>query len=481
MASVFRPGDQCGGYEIVRQLGEGGMGEVHLARSSTGEARALKVLSPAAQAKRELAKRFIGEIQVLSYLAHAHVVRFYEAGVEERPEGSVVWLALEFLEGKTLRERLEERGPLDEDSLIRWGRQIAQGVHEAHKLHVVHRDLKPENVVIVGGDTAKVIDFGIAKFRDWEGTRARTSGARIGTLLYMAPEQLDDALGIPIDARTDVYALGVVLYELATGRNPYLDAKETVDMSSLLFRKLTTVLPPVRSLAPALGEDVAGVIDRACQHEARLRHASMAELDDALGAAWRRRMDERRARMLGERDSDGGPPLAARAAGGADASMAPPAPDGQSSRFESVRTLPGAASPSAATRSLRDLALVGAALGLATGLVAYRAFVEPRLAVAERRGARESEVTDVDGPPPKTTRSSAAALPERAPSSAASAANVASASPSATPGNDAKPPSARVAVERPVRPNGASPSATPTTGPAPARPASVLIHGGGEE
>lgn len=472
MSSVFRPGDRCGPYEIVRPLGEGGMGEVLLARSPRGELRALKVLSPSAQAKRELEKRFLGEIQVLSYLSHAHVVRFYEAGVEERPEGAVIWLALEYLEGRTLRSVLAERGgALDEDSIIRWGRQIAQGVHEAHKLRVVHRDLKPENVVVVAEDTAKVIDFGIAKFRDWDGTRARTSGARIGTVLYMAPEQLDPALGVPIDARTDVYGLGVVLYELATGRNPYLEPEGTIDMGALLMKKLAGALPPVRTRAPGLGADVADAVDRACRHDANRRFETMAALDDALGAAWRRRMDERRARMLGARDSDGGPPTATARGTDNSASLAEPV-DGQSSRFESVRTLPNAEAPRLRTRSLRDAALLGAALGVGTGLIAYRSLVEPRLDAVSRTG-RPSEAASATSiaptEPPTAARTSAPVERVRTATDTTPTASPSSPLSSASPLSHGSP--ARPAPLPATSARGTAPSPAATADPGP-----VLLH-----
>ncbi|MBM4358321.1 MAG: serine/threonine protein kinase [Deltaproteobacteria bacterium] len=439
MAFVFRPGDSCGPYTVVRPLGEGGMGEVHLVRGPSGEQRALKVLSATAQQSRELTKRFLGEIQVLSYLEHAHVVRFYDTGTFERDGQTVLWLALEFLEGRTLREILQRsRGTLDEDALIRWGRQIAQGVHEAHKLKVIHRDLKPENVIVVGEGMAKVIDFGIAKFRDWGDTRSRTSGAKIGTVLYMAPEQLDDALGVPIDERTDVYGLGVILYELATGRNPYVDPGGSVDMANLLLRKLTSTLPPVRTLVPALSSDLAAVIDRACDHDARNRFQGMDALFEALGAVWRRRMDERRERMLGgsrgsEPGPTPGPPLAQPPsppqATAKTAWHAPP--EGQSSRFESVRTLPEVEVPTQARTLLRDAALLGAALGIASGLVLYRAQVAPRLAASAATRASEASK-------PATATSEAAVERSRLAAGRPSTSSAAAGSVAATPSGEAR-------------------------------------------
>lgn len=416
MTSVFRPGERCGPYEIVRQLGEGGMGEIHLVRNGLGELRALKVLSANAQQNRELVKRFTGEIQVLSYLEHVHVVRFFDTGVIERNGQSVLWLVIEYLQGFTLREHLQTAPQaVTEEKIIRWGRQIAEGVHEAHKLKVIHRDLKPENVIIVADDLAKVIDFGIAKFRDWGDTRSRTSGAKVGTLLYMAPEQLDDALGVPIDARTDVYALGVILYELAIGKNPYLAEGHTIDMANLMVRKLAEDLPPVHPRAPRLSRELADVIDRACQHDSQRRFADMDQLQTALGTVRRSHMDARHSQLLG----DGGVADASQGKGPrGEAPVAPaawlsPVP-GESSRFESVRTLPEIERPTK-PRPLGSVVMFGATLGVASGLVLFRAVLEPRfLDAPQTTGAgagTRSEIPAKSGPPVTTTTATPTTTP----------------------------------------------------------------------
>ncbi len=481
MASVFRPGDRCGPYEVVRQLGEGGMGEVHLVRNAAGELRALKVLSPSAQQNREIVKRFMGEIQVLSYLEHAHVVRFFEAGMMDRDGASVLWLALEYLQGRTLREIIETQpGTLSEDSILRWGRQVAQGVNEAHKLKVVHRDLKPENVVIVADDMAKVIDFGIAKFRDWGDTRSRTSGAKVGTVLYMAPEQLDDALGVPIDERVDVYGLGVILYELALGRNPYVAEGRSPDMASLLIGKLTQDLPPVRTMAPRLSPELGEVIDRACQHDAARRYSNMSEVHDALSAVWRRHMDERRGRMLGEAAPPA--PRASNPPTPVEATALPAPPVGQSSRFESVRTLPGVEVPREVRGHLRNVALFGAVVGVASGLVLFRAVLEPRLRVAtqtQRQAStaapeRSAAPSDAQETTPQATREIAAAGQGSSRLVSSAAPPSPPASPDASTPNRSGEPQRRAVASAPAP--SPQPLRTPTPAPAPAHPQSVLLH-----
>ena len=296
---VFRAGQTCGGYAIGRLLGKGGMGEVYHA-TKDGEEFAIKVLSSRASLRSDITDRFKREVQLLSYLDNVHVVRFYEAGVLESRGGTVLWVALEYVDGTSLREVVAEKGgTLSADEIVRWGRQIAIGIHEAHKIKVTHRDLKPENVLLTKGNVCKVIDFGIAKFRNWG--QKSTSNIRMGTLAYMAPEQIDPERAEEISECTDVYALGLILYELATGKQPFIAGG--YNPQAIVLQKLTQQLPNVCAMRPEFPVDVAAIIARAVSLETAARHPSAEALADALASVQRQRADERRAAMLGESDS----------------------------------------------------------------------------------------------------------------------------------------------------------------------------------
>jgi eukaryotic-like serine/threonine-protein kinase len=368
MTQVFGPGDPCGPYRIEREIGRGGMSVVYLARTAAGEARAIKVLAPRARVNADLADRFTREVQLLGYLDHVHVVRFYEAGVLD---GQLLWMALEHLEGKTAREVIVA-GPVGADAIIRWGRQVAQGIAQAHRLGVVHRDIKPENVMICQGDVAKVLDFGIAKYDAWD-FQSTASGQTLGTIAYMAPEQLEDRR--LVDARSDVYSLGLVLYELACGRHPYVEIGAPLDVNGAILRKLIGEAPPLAERAPELPADLAAIIHRAFAREPAERFATMQDLDDALAEAARRRVDERRA-SLGV-----SPPLGARV------TPEPPSPPPP---------------PPPRPRPALGAAALGAVTGGALGVLLFFSTIAPALPVAISHSAARRAA------PPATTATASA-------------------------------------------------------------------------
>ena len=293
----LKPGAMCGQYTIVQEIAHGGMGVVYEAHNSQGEKRAIKMLK-AVRLKDDIVERFEREIQVLSYLDSAHVVRFYEAGVHD--SGSL-WVALEYLAGRTLQEITKEHaGKLSIERVIRWGRQIAQGVHEAHKLSVIHRDLKPANIAIVEGDIAKVFDFGIAKYRNW-GVRPTALGVAMGTLKYMAPEQFGGN-SEHINEACDVYALGVILFELFSGQHPILNSAERLDMVATIFKTLTIDAPKLSDLIPDFPPRLSEIIDKTLAKKPEDRFSNMMELSDALAAVLRVMADKKRQASLAPLD-----------------------------------------------------------------------------------------------------------------------------------------------------------------------------------
>ncbi len=215
-------GARLGPYEIVTPLGAGGMGEVYKACDTRlGRNVAVKVLPTHLSANPEVRARFEREARAISQLNHPHICSLHDIG----RQGDIDFLVMEYLEGQTLAARLE-KGPLPLPEVLRYGVEMANALDCAHRNGIVHRDLKPENIMLTKGG-AKLMDFGLARpsrlapvaggpSESPTGSRPiTTEGAIVGTFQYMAPEQLE---GKQADARTDLWALGCVLYEMATGR-----------------------------------------------------------------------------------------------------------------------------------------------------------------------------------------------------------------------------------------------------------------------
>jgi serine/threonine protein kinase len=208
-------GRHVGKYRLVRQLGEGGMGVVYEGvREDIAQRAALKILRPEYATNPDLAGRFFNEARAANLIAHPGIVKVYDYG----HIAGVAYLAMEYLEGESLWQRIERRGRLSANDALRLGRQIASALEAAHRVQIVHRDLKPDNVFIVrdsespGGERAKLLDFGIAKMADeYRGSVRTQVNVIMGTPTYMAPEQCRGSKGVA--DKTDVYALGVMLFE----------------------------------------------------------------------------------------------------------------------------------------------------------------------------------------------------------------------------------------------------------------------------
>ncbi len=235
MSWVFSPGDVLGHYRVIAPLGAGGMGQVFLAEDARlGRKLALKVLAPQSFASAELVERFDREARSVSALNHPNIITMYDTG----QIGGTRFIATEFIEGRTLRALLA-RGRLDVARSLEIAAQVAQALMAAHAAGVVHRDLKPENVMLRHDGYVKVLDFGLAKVSGIAGAAGGEAGATLetaagivmGTVRYMAPEQ---ARGEDSDARTDLFALGVVLYEMLAGTTPFTGATAADVIGALL-------------------------------------------------------------------------------------------------------------------------------------------------------------------------------------------------------------------------------------------------------
>jgi serine/threonine-protein kinase len=241
--------ERIGEYAIRRLVGEGGMGRVYEAEERLSKRRvALKVLRPELTRSEEGRRLFLGEMQILANVEHPNIVRSLATC---EADGQLV-MALEFVEGRTLRAELVEKGRLAWPEAVRIIVAVAEGLAAAHghEPPVVHRDLKPENVMLGSGGVVKVMDFGVAKVVEKAGV---TNTQSVGTLQYMSPEQIDART---IDARSDLYALGLVLYECLAGAPPFRSASPR-ELLNLHCTAPAPALPEeVRAGLPAGVEDV---------------------------------------------------------------------------------------------------------------------------------------------------------------------------------------------------------------------------------
>lgn len=269
---VFRVGERFAGYEIVGLLGAGGFAEVYEVIAPDGERRALKTLATDVGSAPKLRARLGQEGAVLSMIEHPNVVRLYEAGFH----GDRMFLVLELVRGRTLRDAL--LAMVDPAELLGWILEACEGVIAAHEVGVLHRDLKPENMLIGVDGHLKVIDFGIAKLSHL-GLKT-TADQKMGTALYMAPEVLRQA---PPDARSDVYAMGLLLYEALSGSHPMVG--ESANLASVCERQLGHHPPLLSTVVPGLSDALADVIDRAIQKDPARRLPTMRALAEALRAA----------------------------------------------------------------------------------------------------------------------------------------------------------------------------------------------------
>ena len=271
------PGTRLDAYEIVALLGRGGMGEVWLARDVTLDRKtAVKVLPASISADSDRVARFRHEARVASALNHPNVCTIHMLGVAEDGQ---LFIAMEYIEGTTLRKRLTH-GPLRTREVIDIATQIASGLSAAHAAGIVHRDVKPENVMIRSDGLVKVLDFGLAKLDTLnvaDSTRSAfvTAGAGAGTVAYMSPEQ---ASGEPLDARTDIFSLGAVLYKMATGNPPFTGTSTAIVHDGILNRTPTSPVRLNGEVPPRL-EDL---IMKALEKDRALRYQTAGELKTDL-------------------------------------------------------------------------------------------------------------------------------------------------------------------------------------------------------
>lgn len=272
------PPQQLGSYKLLERLGAGGMGIVYLAEDvRLARQVALKIIRPELAGSPDALARFEREARAVARLQHESIVRVFEAG----REGGIAYLAMEFVRGESLDElfaqarREQRRVPVND--LVRWTRDIARALAAAHSLGIVHRDVKPSNVRITPDGRALLLDFGLAF--DADSASISRTGQLHGTLFYVSPEQISGTR-TRIDARTDVWSLGVTLYEGLTGRLPFGGEQS----QEVLYRILSSEPIAPRVLAPDLSRDLETVVLAALEKDRERRYASASAFADDLDA-----------------------------------------------------------------------------------------------------------------------------------------------------------------------------------------------------
>ena len=259
-------------YTIDRELGRGGMATVYLAQDGKHERLvALKVLHPDLAASLG-PDRFLREIKLAARLNHPHILPLHDSG----DAAGFLYYVMPYVEGESLRERLDRDRQLPIDEAVHHGRAIASALDYAHRQGIVHRDIKPENIMLYEGE-AMVMDFGIAKAVSSAGSETLTqTGMMVGTPAYVSPEQAAGETNL--DGRSDQYSLGCVIYEMLTGERPFSGATP----QAVMAKRFTETVKPVRSLRSSIPEPVERAVSRAMATDIADRYKTAAQFAQAL-------------------------------------------------------------------------------------------------------------------------------------------------------------------------------------------------------
>jgi serine/threonine protein kinase len=267
-------GSQILNYQVKSLLGEGGMGIVYLAEHvKLGRKVAIKVLHAHLASNESIRNRFINEAKTMAELQHPNIVSLLDYHEDEFG----LYLIMEYIDGKPLDEYIEQvSGPIPEETVILFFKQALSAFHYAHEKKVVHRDIKPSNLIITNEGKLKVLDFGIAKIVGNDNYKLTKTGAHTGSVYYMSPEQVK---GLDVDFKSDIYSLGITLYQMLTGCNPYVD----LTTEYAIFEQIVKVpLTDPRTKYPAVSEHMVQVINKSTQKNPLDRFNSCNDFSKSL-------------------------------------------------------------------------------------------------------------------------------------------------------------------------------------------------------
>ena len=255
-------------YRIIEKIGHGGFGAVYLVEDAAiQEDVILKVLNPMLSEDEKQLQRFIQELKLTRRITHKNVIRIFDF----LDLGGAHAVSMEYCPGRDLGHLLDDEGPMEASRLLRLILQVSAGLAAAHDAGVVHRDIKPSNILIGAADQVKIVDFGLAWAHARVGSRLTSSGLLIGTPEYMAPELIQ---GDVADHRADIYSVGIMMYEMLSGKKPYASDNPV----RILFQHLEGDLVPLRDLVPGLSPEVGALVERCMARDPEGRPADVREL-----------------------------------------------------------------------------------------------------------------------------------------------------------------------------------------------------------
>ena len=264
----MNPGDQISRYRILGPLGKGGMGVVYRAEDTRLHRQVALKFLPADSDEHDERQRFLNEARIAASARHANICPIYDVDEDQ----GRLFIAMALLEGQTLQQKLAA-GPMAIPQVVLIALQIANGLDYAHSLGIVHRDIKCSNIMVDPGGQVSIMDFGLALRNDE--TRLTAAGRTVGTAGYMSPEQ---AQGLDVDRRTDIWSLGVAMFELVTGSLPFRRDHPTAVVHAIVFDKV----PDIASLREGVPADLAKTIGKALEKKPEARWQTAAELGAAL-------------------------------------------------------------------------------------------------------------------------------------------------------------------------------------------------------
>ena len=276
----LQPGQMLGSYQIIEQIGEGGMATVYKAyQPSMDRNVAIKVLPGQLADSEEFTKRFQQEARIIAKLEHPHILPVFDYGESE----GITYLVMRYLDAGTLGEKMQKERPLPLDEIDRLFTQLAEALGYAHSYGIIHRDLKPSNALIDSHGNLFLTDFGIAKMLESASPRLTQTDAIMGTPAYISPEQ---AQATKVNQRSDIYSLGIILYEMVTGRVPFVAETPL----AVILKHVSDPLPKPSVLKPDIPEAIEKVVLRALEKKPEDRYATVNE----FLTAWKRALDESR-------------------------------------------------------------------------------------------------------------------------------------------------------------------------------------------